>query len=181
MSSSIRPYKGISPLLGQNVYVSDLSVLVGDIQIGDDCGIWPFVAARGDVNTIRIGQRTNIQDGTVLHVTRRSAKKPSGSPLTIGDDVTIGHKAMLHGCRVGNRILIGMGAIIMDDAVIQDDVIVAAGSLVPPNKVLDSGFLYVGNPVKKARPLSDEEISFLKTSASNYVILKNDYIEEEQA
>ncbi|WP_394204859.1 gamma carbonic anhydrase family protein [Shewanella waksmanii] len=181
MSQSLRTYKGIRPTLHNNVYIDPACVLVGDITIGDDSSVWPLVAARGDVNHITIGQRTNIQDGTVLHVTRTSAANPVGHPLIIGDDVTIGHKAMLHGCQVGNRILIGMGAIILDGAVIEDDVILGAGSLVPPGKTLEKGFLYVGSPAKKARPLTDAEKAFLPASAENYVKLKNEYIEETLA
>ena len=137
-----------------------------------------MVAARGDVNHIVIGERTNVQDGTVLHVTRKSASNPEGFPLLIGDDVTIGHMCMLHGCQLGNRILVGMGAIIMDGAVVQDDVFIGAGTLVPPNKTLESGYLYVGNPMVQKRPLSDGERAFLKQSAINYVELKDEYLQE---
>ncbi|TKB46443.1 gamma carbonic anhydrase family protein [Thalassotalea mangrovi] len=175
---STRSYKTISPLLGENVYIDSSSVIVGDIQIGEDSSIWPLVAARGDVNIIRIGKRTNVQDGTVLHVTRKTPNNPEGHPLIIGDDVTIGHKAMLHGCQLGNRILVGMGTIIMDGAKVEDDVIIGAGTLVPPNKVLQSGWLYFGNPMKKARELNDAEIQFLAKSAENYVLLKDEYLAE---
>jgi carbonic anhydrase/acetyltransferase-like protein (isoleucine patch superfamily) len=144
------------------------------------CGqsIWPLVAARGDVNHIRIGARSNVQDGTVLHLSRRSAANPDGYPLLIGEDVTVGHKAMLHGCTIGNRVLVGMGAILLDGVVVEDDVMIGAGSLVPPGKRLASGFLYIGNPVKQARPLKPAEIAFLKTSADNYVLLKDEYLQE---
>lgn len=175
----IRSYKGVSPTVGENVYVDQSAVLVGDITLGDDSSVWPLVAARGDVNHIVIGKRTNVQDGSVLHVTRKSAHKPEGFPLIIGDDVTIGHKCMLHGCTLGNRILVGMGAIVMDGAVVQDDVFIGGGALVPPNKVLESGYLYVGNPCKQARPLKESEVAFLKQSAINYLDLKNDYLAEE--
>ena len=178
MSNSIRSYKGIVPTIGENCYIDQSAVVVGDIQIGSDSSIWPLVAARGDVNVIRIGDRTNVQDGTVLHVTRKSAANPEGFPLTIGDDVTIGHKCMLHGCTLGNRILVGMGAIIMDGAIVEDDVFIGAGTLVPPNKRLSSGHLYVGNPMKQARKLKESEIAFLKDSALNYVNVKNDYLSE---
>jgi carbonic anhydrase/acetyltransferase-like protein (isoleucine patch superfamily) len=180
MSTSLRTYQGISPQLNTGVYVDDAAVLVGDISLDKDASVWPMVAARGDVNHIRIGKRTNIQDGTVLHVTRKSKARPDGHPLLIGDDVTIGHKAMLHGCQVGNRVLIGMGALILDGAVIEDDVILGAGSLVPPGKVLQSGFLYVGSPVKQARALTEAELAFLPESAENYVRLKNEYLLERQ-
>lgn len=176
---SIRSYKRITPTIDSSVYVDDSSVLVGDIKIGEQSSIWPLVAARGDVNVIRIGQRTNVQDGSVLHVTRKSANQPEGFPLIIGDDVTVGHKCMLHGCTLGNRILVGMGAIIMDGAVVQDDVFIAAGALVAPNKVLESGFLYVGNPAIKKRPLKESEQAFLKQSALNYVKLGAEYLEEQ--
>jgi len=174
----LRSYRGVIPKLGASVYIDESAVLVGDISIADDVSIWPLVAARGDVNTISIGARTNIQDGTVLHVTRKSAGNPEGNLLCIGEDVTVGHKCMLHGCVLGNRILVGMGAIIMDGAIVESDVFIGAGSLVPPNKVLKSGYLYVGNPVKQARLLKESESAFLKQSAINYVELKNEYLEQ---
>jgi len=179
MPSSLRSYKGIYPTLANDVYVDNSAVLVGDIQLGNDASIWPLVAARGDVNQIHIGARTNVQDGSVLHVTRKTVDNPSGYPLVIGDDVTIGHKAMLHGCQVGNRVLVGMGAILLDNAIIEDDVIIGAGSLVPPGKRLKSGYLYVGSPVKQARPLTDKERAFLPASADNYVRLKNEYLADQ--
>ncbi|REL33894.1 gamma carbonic anhydrase family protein [Thalassotalea euphylliae] len=178
MPLSIRSYKGVTPNIDSTCYIDESSVLVGDVTIGADASIWPMVAARGDVNAISIGERTNVQDGTILHVTRKSAQNPNGFPLIIGDDVTIGHQCMLHGCQLGNRILVGMGAIIMDGAVVQDDVFIGAGTLVPPNKTLESGYLYVGNPMKKARPLKEAEVAFLKQSAINYVELKDDYLKE---
>lgn len=174
----LRAYKGITPTLGKGVYIDDSSILVGDIVLGDDVSIWPLVAARGDVNFIRIGARTNIQDGSVLHLSRSSKSKPEGSPLIIGDDVTVGHKVMLHGCTLGNRILVGMGAIVMDDVIVEDEVIIGAGSLVPPGKKLQSGYLYVGSPVKQARPLNDAEKAFLSESAANYVVLKSEYLQQ---
>lgn len=180
MSGPLRTYQGIHPQLGNNVYVDEASVLVGDIALDTDASIWPMVAARGDVNHIRIGKRSNVQDGSILHVTRKSASRPEGHPLLIGDDVTIGHKAMLHGCKVGNRVLVGMGAIILDGAILEDDVILGAGSLVPPGKVLQSGYLYVGSPAKQARPLTEAELKFLPESADNYVRLKNEYLAEPQ-
>ena len=175
---TIRSYRNITPSFDSSVYIDESAVLVGDIELGEQSSIWPLVAARGDVNIIRIGQRTNVQDGSVLHVTRKSQQNPAGFPLLIGDDVTVGHKCMLHGCQLGNRILVGMGAIIMDGAVVQDDVFIAAGSLVAPNKVLESGYLYVGNPAVKKRLLKDSEMAFLKQSAINYVELSRDYLEQ---
>lgn len=176
MNKNIRSYRGIKPQFSDRVYIDPTAVIVGDVQIGAESSIWPFVAARGDVNFIRIGARTNIQDSTVLHVTRTSDSNANGYPLIIGDDVTVGHHVMLHGCDVGNRILIGMSAVIMDGAVVEDDVIIGAGSLVPPGKQLRSGYLYVGSPVKEIRPLTAAELTFLPQSAANYVRLKEDYL-----
>lgn len=177
-TSNIRPFKGILPLIGKNTYIDQSAVLIGDITIAENSSVWPTVAARGDVNSITIGCNTNIQDGTILHVTRKSESNPNGYPLIIGNDVTIGHLCMLHGCQLGNRILVGMGAIVMDGAIVEDDVFIGAGTLVPPNKTLKSGYLYVGNPMKQARPLKESEQKFLKQSAINYVNLKNDYLAE---
>lgn len=176
-----RSYKGVYPKVAKSAYVDESSVLVGDITLEEDVSIWPLVAARGDVNYMKIGKRSNVQDGCVLHLTRASKSNPNGYPLIIGEDVTVGHKVMLHGCQLGNRILVGMGAIVMDNAVVEDDVIIGAGSLVPPNKHLESGYLYVGSPVKQARPLTQQEREFLTVSANNYVSLKNEYIAEHNA
>ncbi len=176
---TIKKYQSISPVLGKDVYVDDMALVAGDVTLADDVSIWPFVAARGDVNKISIGARSNVQDGTVLHVTRKTELNPVGYPLVIGEDVTIGHKCMLHGCKLGNRILVGMGAIIMDNVVVEDDVFIGAGTLVPPNKRLESGYLYVGNPMQKKRPLKESEVAFLKQSAINYVALKDDYLKDK--
>ena len=175
---SIRSYKSKSPKFAEHCYIDASSVLVGDVDCAEHVSIWPLVAARGDVNTIKIGARTNIQDGTVLHVSRTSEVNPNGFPLLIGADVTVGHKCMLHGCTLGDRILVGMGAIIMDGAIVEDDVFIGAGTLVPPNKTLKSGYLYKGNPAKHARTLTESELTFLKQSALNYIKLKDEYISE---
>ncbi|MFT4652945.1 MAG: carbonic anhydrase/acetyltransferase-like protein (isoleucine patch superfamily) [Patiriisocius sp.] len=175
----IKAFKNVTPTFDNTVYIDDTALLAGDIHLGADTSVWPLVAARGDVNIIRIGKRTNIQDGSVLHVSRPSKNNPDGFPLIIGDDVTIGHKCMLHGCVIGNRILVGMGAIIMDGVVVQDDVFIGAGALVTPNKQLESGYLYVGNPAIKKRALHDHEKAFLAESANNYVLLKNEYMNND--
>ena len=172
----IKAYKGITPTIGDNVYIEESAVLYGEIELDTDVSIWPLVAARGDVNHIRVGARTNIQDGTILHVTRKSAHNPQGFPLIIGQDVTVGHQCMLHGCTLGDRILVGMGSVVMDGVIVEDDVFIGAGSVVPPNKTLKSGFLYVGNPVKQIRELNQGERDFLAQSAINYVLLKDEYI-----
>ena len=178
MFPTLRSYKNIHPTIGNNVYIDPFSSIIGDVRLADDVNIWPMCVLRGDVNYISVGARTNIQDGSVLHVARKGEASIDGYSLYIGEDVTVGHKAMLHACQIGDRVLIGMGAIVLDNAHIEDDVILAAGSLVPPNKVLASGFLYVGSPAKVARPLTDDEFSFLKRSADHYVKLKDEYIAE---
>ncbi|EKO3418920.1 gamma carbonic anhydrase family protein [Vibrio fluvialis] len=179
--SAIRSYKGITPQIGERVYIDESSVLVGDIKIGNDASIWPLVAARGDVNHIVIGARSNIQDGSVLHVTHKNNENPDGYPLIIGEDVTVGHKVMLHGCTIQDRVLVGMGAIVLDGVVVESDVMIGAGSLVPPRKRLESGYLYIGSPVKQARPLNEKERAFLVKSAQNYVQNKNDYLTSVEA
>ncbi|SJL84808.1 gamma carbonic anhydrase family protein [Vibrio palustris] len=176
--NSIRSYQGICPQLGKDVYIDESAIIVGDIYVGDDSSIWPLVAARGDVNHIRIGERTNIQDGSILHVTHKNADNPAGHPLLIGNDVTVGHKVMLHGCTIHDRVLVGMGTIVLDGAIIEEDVMIGAGSLVPPGKTLHSGYLYMGSPVKQARPLTEKELTFLPQSAQNYVINKQVFLTE---
>jgi len=158
------------------VYVDEWALVIGRVTLGDDVSLWPFAVARGDVNRIEIGARTNIQDGSVLHVVGDSPSIPGGLPLIIGEDVTVGHKAMLHAARIGHRCLIGMAAVVLDGAVIEDEVIVAAGSVVPPGKRLTSRGLYMGNPAKRVRELSAAEIERLFSSAAHYVELKNDYL-----
>ncbi|AJY52696.1 MULTISPECIES: gamma carbonic anhydrase family protein [Halomonadaceae] len=178
MSSALRGYQGIEPQLGERVYIDPASVVIGDVVLGDDCSVWPMTVIRGDMHRIRIGARTSVQDGSVLHITHASDFSPDGFPLTIGDDVTIGHKAILHGCTLGNRILVGMGAIVMDGAVVEDEVIIAAGAVVTPGKHLESGYVYAGNPAKAMRPLKDKERAFFPYTAGNYVKLKDRFLAE---
>lgn len=175
---AIRTYQSITPELGERAFVDASAVVIGDVQIGEDSSVWPLTVIRGDMHRIRIGKRTSVQDGSVLHITHAGPFNPDGFPLIIGDEVTIGHKVMLHGCTLGSRILVGMGSTVMDGAVVEDDVIIGAGSLVPPGKVLESGFLYVGSPVKQARPLTDKERNFFSYTAGNYVKLKDQHIAE---
>lgn len=171
----IRPYTHHTPDIHETCFIDDTAVVIGQVSMAEQVNVWPLVVMRGDVNHIRIGARTNIQDGSVLHVTGARPQKPEGSPLIVGEDVTIGHKVILHGCTIGNRVLVGMGAIVLDDAVIDDDVMVGAGSVVPPGKRLQSGFLYLGSPVKQVRPLTDKEKAFLAQSAVNYINLAQEY------
>ena len=174
--NNIRPYRDWSPQFDQSVFIDPSAQVIGRTTIGSDSSIWPLVAVRGDVNFIQIGARTNVQDNSVLHVARPTDNNPEGFALIIGDEVTVGHGAILHACTIGDRCLIGMGATVMDGATLGADSILAAGSLVPPGKTLAGGYLYRGSPAKQARPLSEEEITFLKASAENYVQLKNEYL-----
>lgn len=176
--SNVRTHKGNTPQFGERAWIDPSAVVIGDVITGDDVSIWPMTVVRGDMHKIRIGNRCSVQDGSVLHITHASDFNPGGWPLIIGDDVTIGHKALLHGCTVGSRVLIGMGCIIMDGAVVEDEVIVAAGCLVPPGKTLESGYLYVGSPCRQARELTDNEKTFFRYTASNYVKLKDEYLNE---
>jgi carbonic anhydrase/acetyltransferase-like protein (isoleucine patch superfamily) len=174
--SAIRPYQNKSPKLAEGVFIDESAVVIGDVEIGTDSSVWPCSVIRGDMHFIRIGKRTSIQDGSVLHITHASDYNPQGHPLIIGDDVTVGHSVCLHGCTIGNRVLVGIGSTILDGAIIEDEVVIGAGSLVPPGKRLESGFLYIGSPVKQMRPLKDSEKSFFTYSANNYVKLKNTYL-----
>ncbi|MFK3793279.1 MULTISPECIES: gamma carbonic anhydrase family protein [Pseudomonas] len=175
---AIRTYQDHRPKLGERAFVDHSAVVIGDVEIGADSSVWPLTVIRGDMHRIRIGARTSVQDASVLHITHAGPFNPEGFPLLIGDDVTIAHKVMLHGCSIGSRVLIGMGSIVMDGAVVEDDVMVGAGSLVPPGKRLASGFLYVGSPVKQVRALTDKERAFFTYSAGNYVKLKDQHLAE---
>lgn len=177
--TDIRSHKGKTPKFGERVWLDPTAAVIGDVELGDDVSIWPMTVIRGDMHRIRIGHRCSIQDASVLHITHASHFNPGGWPLIIGDDVTIGHRALLHGCELGSRILVGMGAIIMDGAVVEDEVIIGAGTLVPPGKTLESGFLYMGSPAKQIRPLTDDERSFFPYTAANYVRLKDEYLAQK--
>lgn len=176
MNKHLRPYLDIYPTTGSNVFIDPSAVVIGDVRLADDVSIWPLSVLRGDVNYIEIGARTNIQDGSVLHVTHKSKHNPEGNPLIIGEDVTVGHKVMLHGCTIRDRVLVGMGSIILDGAIIASDVVIGANSLVTQGKKLESGYLYVGSPAKAARKLTEAELEHLRYSANNYVQWKNDYL-----
>jgi carbonic anhydrase/acetyltransferase-like protein (isoleucine patch superfamily) len=173
---AIRPYKKVLPRVAVSAYVDEAAVVIGDVEIGADSSIWPMCVLRGDVNSIRVGARSNIQDGTIVHVTHRHAGRPEGHPSVIGDDVTIGHHVTLHGCRIGHRCLIGMGSVIMDGAELQDEVLLGAGSLVTEGAKLESGYLWLGRPARRIRPITDAERDWFRYSAQNYVDLKNDYL-----
>ena len=177
---SIRVFQDKRPQLARGVFIDESAQVIGDVSLGEDSSVWPLAVIRGDVNAIHIGQRTNIQDLSVLHVTHKSEYYPQGFPLIIGNDVTVGHHAVLHGCHIADRCLIGMGAHVLDGAMIEEEVLLGAGSLLGPNKVLKSGYLYVGNPAKQIRPLTDEERNYFHYSAQHYVDLKNQYLSSER-
>ena len=170
---TIRTFEGITPTLGERVFVDDSAVVLGDVTLGDDSSVWPCTVIRGDVNRIRIGRASNIQDNSVLHVTHDGPYSVGGKDLVIGDEVTVGHHVILHGCDIGDRCLIGMGAVVMDKAVLEPEVFLAAGTLVSPGKTLEGGYLYRGSPATQVRKLTADEIENLKYSAEHYVRVKN--------
>lgn len=173
----IRSFKNKTPVIGNKVMIDESAVVIGDVTIGDDVSIWPTTVIRGDVESIQIGNGTNVQDGSVLHVSHAGDYSSQGHPLKIGKGVTIGHRAVVHACTVGDYCLVGIGAIIMDDVILEDYVMLGAGALVPPGKKLESGYLYVGVPAKQVRPLKDSEKQFLEYSAKHYIELKDEHIE----
>jgi carbonic anhydrase/acetyltransferase-like protein (isoleucine patch superfamily) len=170
-----RPYRGKHPTLGAGVYIDPTALVIGDVVLGDDVSIWPLAVVRGDVNHIRIGARSNVQDGSVLHVSRPFPGNDSGWPLIVGEDVVVGHKVALHGCTIGNRVLVGIGSIVLDGVEVGDEVIIGAGSVVTPGKRLASGGLYVGNPARRSRDLTLAEIGRMPAMAAHYVALKKEY------
>ena len=174
---ALRAYRDIFPTLGERAYVDPAATVIGDVVLGDDVSIWPGTVVRGDVNFIRIGARTNVQDGTVIHVSHDGPHaKLGGFATVIGEDVTIGHKAIIHACRIEDAVLIGMGAIVLDGAVVRKHGFVGAGALIAPGKVVGEAELWLGNPAKKVRMLSDAEVEALYYSAGHYVRLKDDYL-----
>jgi carbonic anhydrase/acetyltransferase-like protein (isoleucine patch superfamily) len=175
---NIKKFNGLLPKIGNSTYIDDSAVVIGNVTIGDNVSVWPTTVIRGDVESITIGDDTNIQDGSVLHVTHYGKFTDRGYPLVVGKGVTVGHRAILHACTIGDYCLIGMGATIMDDAVVEDYVMIGAGALVPSGKTLTSGHLYLGSPAKLARPLKDSEREFLVYSSQHYVELKNKYLEQ---
>jgi len=173
----IMNFKNYKPEIGKNSWIADSADVIGRTKIGEDSSVWFQVVIRGDVHFITIGSRTSIQDGTMIHVTHHKKEDMSdGHPTTIGDDVTIGHKVMLHGCTIEDACLIGMSATILDGAVIGKESIVGAGSLVTKNKVFPARSLIMGSPAKFVRELSDEEVKELYASSLRYVGFKNEYI-----
>ena len=158
MKKNIRPYLDHHPKIDATCYIDDFCVVIGEVSLAENVSVWPFAVIRGDVNYIKIGKNSNVQDHAMLHVSHKNTAKPNG-------------------CTVGNRVLIGINTIVLDDVIIEDDVMIGAGSLVPPRKVLKSGYLYVGSPVQQVRPLTEKELEFLPYSAQNYVKVAGNYLE----
>ena len=173
---NIRPYRDWKPVLGQRVFIDPAATVIGRVTIGDDSSVWPGAVLRGDVNRIEVGARTSIQDGSILHVASDRLAGDGGTPLLIGDEVTVGHRVILHACTVGRRCLVGMGAILMDGAVVGEESIIGAGSLVPAGRKIPPRTLWIGSPARQARALTDVEVSYLAESAAHYVALKDDYL-----
>jgi carbonic anhydrase/acetyltransferase-like protein (isoleucine patch superfamily) len=177
-SLNLRSFGGHTPVVGQRVLIDPSAVVLGDVVLADDVSVWPQAAIRGDMHRIRVGARSSVQDGCVLHITHAGPYNPDGWPLDIGSDVTIGHNATLHGCRVGNRVLVGMCATVMDGAEVENDVVIAAGALVTSGKRLRRGYLYAGSPAREIRALSEREMNYFSYVANNYVKLKDQHIAE---
>jgi carbonic anhydrase/acetyltransferase-like protein (isoleucine patch superfamily) len=173
---AIRPFLHKNPVIADSAYVDESAVVIGEVTLGENASIWPLVVARGDYQAIVIGDNTNIQDGTVIHIASSNEYVPGGLPCVVGEKVTVGHKVMLHACTVGNNCLIGMSSTILDGAVIEDNVMVGAGSLVPMGKRLESGYLYVGSPVRQVRKLADREKFYIEYSWKHYIESKNNFL-----
>ena len=160
-----RPYDGVSPTFAEGVFIADTAAVLGDVTLGEEASVWYGAVLRGDVMPIRVGRRSNLQDGAVVHATTLI------SSTVVGDDCTVGHRAILHGCALGDRVLVGMGAIVLDNAAVGDDTVIAAGSLVPPRAKLAGGFVYMGSPARRVRPLRDDDRAMIAAGWQSYVEL----------
>ncbi|MDX1556175.1 MAG: gamma carbonic anhydrase family protein [Xanthomonadales bacterium] len=175
---SIKSFENHRPRLGSGVFVDPTALVIGDVEIGDHSSVWPMTVIRGDIHHIRIGARSSIQDNSVLHVTHAGPYNPDGFPLVIGDEVTVGHRVTLHGCTLGNRILVGMSSTVMDGAVVEDEVVIGAGSLVTEGKTLERGWLYIGRPARAVRELTEKERAYFGYTADRYVKLAARYLND---
>jgi len=174
--TAIRPFLDKHPVLGQRVYIDPACTIIGEVELGDDVSVWPGTVIRGDVNHVRIGARSNVQDGSVIHVSHDSPYNKGGYPTLVGEGVTIGHGCIIHACNIGDYCLVGMGACILDGAVIEANAFIAAGAVLGPGKVVRSGELWAGNPARLMRRLSEKDIEGLRYSADHYVRLKDRYL-----
>jgi len=169
-TGSVLPFKGIWPTVGANVFIAPNAFVIGQVTIGDDANLWFNVVVRGDDHWIRIGARTNVQDGTIIHVFK------DAHPTDIGSDVTIGHGAILHGCTIADRAMVGIGAIVLDGALVESDAMVAAGAVVSPGKRVKAGELWAGCPAKPVRAVRPEELAFMRANVPNYCELGGEYL-----
>lgn len=176
---AIRAFKGMRPLLGRDIWIDEQASVIGDVALGDEVSVWPCAVIRGDVAAIKIGARSNIQDGAIIHATHDGIYTPGGRGTSVGCDVTVGHGAILHACSIGNEVLIGMHATVLDGAEIPDRCLIGAATLVPPGKRLESGYLYLGNPARKVRALDEKEMAFFAYSAAHYIKLARQYREND--
>lgn len=167
----IRSFEGKTPSIDPDAWIDPSAVIIGDVTLGPRVSVWPYCVLRGDVNRIEVGAETNIQDGCILHVSHASRFHPGGAALTLGPRVTVGHQAVLHGCEIGEASLIGIGARVLDRAVLGPHTLLGAGSLVTPGRTLQGGYLWLGAPARRVRPLTDQEIEYLDYSAAHYVRL----------
>jgi carbonic anhydrase/acetyltransferase-like protein (isoleucine patch superfamily) len=172
---TIRAYRSVAPRLAAGAWVDSTALVIGDVELGADVSVWPFVLIRGDVNRIRIGARSNVQDATIIHVSRPTPGNEAGWPTILGEDVVVGHRVSLHGCRIADRVLVGIGAIVLDGVEVESDVIIGAGTVVTPGKKLESGGLYVGSPARRSRDLTEAELARIPKMANDYVRLKKEY------
>lgn len=172
---AIEAFRGILPNIGRDVFIHVTATVIGEVTLADGVSVWPGAVLRGDVNFIRIGAETNIQDNAVLHVSHRRPEEPDGAPLLVGERVTLGHGVILHGCTVGDECLIGMGTLVMDHAVIEPHVLIGAGSLVTEGQVLESGWLYLGRPARQVRRLGEDELARFAYQARQYRELARAY------
>lgn len=170
---TIRTFEQLVPQVGASVFVDETALVIGRVRLGEDSSVWPGTVIRGDIHSIDIGSRTNIQDGSVIHVTHDSEYAPGGHGVVVGDGVTVGHKVILHGCTIEDRCLVGMGVTVMDGAIVRSGAMIGAGSLVTPGKELEGGYLWVGSPARRVRPLTEKEQAYLDYSAEHYVRLKD--------
>lgn len=177
---TIREFEHYQPEIDSTAFIDPTALVIGNVRIGADTSVWPMATIRGDVNRIEIGARTSVQDGAILHATHDGVYTPGGTPLVVGDKVTVGHGAILHACIVEEECLIGIGSVVLDKAVVQKHVMLGAGSLVSGGKVLEGGYLWVGRPAKRMRKLSDKEMEYLRYSAEHYVKLKNRHQNSQQ-
>lgn len=166
----VRTFQGVTPTIPSSCFIEETGIVIGDVVMGEECSVWFHAVIRGDVNSIRIGSRTNVQDLCILHVTHDT------HPLMIGNDVTIGHSVVLHGCTVSDRVLIGMGAIVMDGAVISEDCVIGAGALVTEGTVVPPKSLLLGSPARVKRPVTEKELTWIRESADNYVAYARQYM-----